>query len=90
MQEAGPNQPASTDALRLEHTTLQSDLTRFDGLLEDLNRAQSEQPAEHNITSQERTFSLMCELNDLRDLPHHSRRAARNECVQVTMCSMPS
>lgn len=81
LQRAGPIQPATTGAIRLEHTTLQSDLTKFEGLMEDLHRAQAQETVSQEHSA---SFGLMCELNELRDLPYHSRREARMHCVQVT------
>ena len=70
-------QPECAGALSLEYTALQSDQTKFQGLLGDLQRAQE------NKAPHEASFSLMCELNELRDLPHHGRRLARRHCIEV-------
>lgn len=52
----------------------------------ELRHAQHEeaQPPRRAHRLQPGSFSLMCELNELRDLPHHSRRKARRQCIQVS------
>ncbi len=88
MQASNAIQPESIGVMRLEHTVLQSNMTQFNGVLQDLHEAQ-QGAAPEGVERQERSFSLMCELNELRDLPHHSRRAARNACIQVTSWNLP-
>ncbi|KAK9833892.1 hypothetical protein WJX74_009155 [Apatococcus lobatus] len=75
-------QLASTAALRTEFTTLQSGYTTFQGLLTDLRRVQHDGASQPAVSSQPASFAVMCELNELRELPHHSRRLARRHCLQ--------
>ncbi|KAK9849960.1 hypothetical protein WJX84_009292 [Apatococcus fuscideae] len=81
--EGSPHQPASFEALRTEQMTLQSGQTQFQGLMADLRHAQRDGHSRPAGIAQQASFSLMCNLNEQRHLPHHSRRSARRLCIET-------